>query len=193
MLWPPAEGDPDSDLLAGGCLFSTETTSISSSSSCSSSLRKEREITQLATGFLKAIKDQIKLIPCKYKAALGKKGPWHRVIPRELANHLCPSSHDGRVSGRKMTAGFMAQTRKLQFTIYNIDANSYLRLNEALNTPKAKHIPSTSYLQGTLPRTLQVLQTIAANLWYDFTNSLFYWKGKKKKKKSCSFAKSPRG
>lgn len=35
LLWPPADGDPD--LLVEGCLFSTETTSISSSSSCSSS------------------------------------------------------------------------------------------------------------------------------------------------------------
>lgn len=45
-----------------------------------------------------------------------KKGPWHKVIPRQVANDLCFSSQEGRVSGRKMTAGFMAQTRKLQFT-----------------------------------------------------------------------------
>ena len=33
---------------------------------------------------------------------------------------------------------------------------------------------------------------ITANLWYNFSNPLSYWKCKKKKKKSRSFAKSPR-
>lgn len=51
----------------------------------------------------------------------------------------------------------------------------YLRLNEALDTPRQSTFLLISHLQGTLPRSLQVLQMIAANLLYNFSNSLSYW------------------
>lgn len=99
--------------------------------------------------------------------------------------------------GGKWQLGLWHRQENYNLPGYSIDANSYLRLNEALDTPRQSTFPSTSYLQGTLPRTLQVLQMIAANLWYNFSNSLSYWKCKKKKtnkrkNKSCSFAQSPR-
>lgn len=103
----------------------------------------------------------------------------------------------GESQAGKWQLGLWHRQENYNLPGYSIDANSYLRLNEALDTPRQSTFPSTSYLQGTLPRSLQVLQIIAANLWYNFSNSLSYWKCKKKKKKqqknkSCSFVKSPR-
>ena len=96
--------------------------------------------------------------------------------------------------GGKWQLGLWHRQENYNLPGYNIDANSYLRLNEVLDTPKQSTFPSTFSLQGTLPRTLQVLQMIAANLWYDFSNPYFTGSEKKKKKKKFwSFAKSPRG
>lgn len=78
---------------------------------------------------------------CKYKA-LCEKGPWHKVILREQTVQSCLLSPWRQVSERgEWQLGLWHRQENYNLPGYNVDANSYLRLNEALDTPKAKHIP----------------------------------------------------
>lgn len=68
-------------------------------------------------------------------------------------------------------------------------ANSYLRLNEALDTPRAKHIPKHLLFLRDFTKNpcckggLQIA-------CYEFSNSLFYWKCEKKKKNLAALPKA---
>lgn len=44
-------------------------------------------------------------------------------------------------NGRTMTAGLWYRQENYNSPVHYIDANSYLRLNEALDTPRVKHFP----------------------------------------------------
>lgn len=76
---------------------------------------------------------------------------------------------------------------------YGILANSYLRLNEASDTPRAKHIPKhLLFLRDFTKNPSGPASNGCKSLAMTLANSLlFYWKRNNNNKKSCSFAKHP--
>lgn len=94
-----------------------------------------------------------------------------KVSPEEnqLANPPLPRKAGWR------TAGFMAQVKKI--TIYlggGLGANSYLRLNEALDTPSAKHIPKHLLFLRDFTEHVPVLQRRELQISRcELSNSLF--------------------
>lgn len=132
---------------------------------------------------------------CKYKA-LCEKGPWRKVIPREQTVQSCLLFSPWRqVSERgEWQLGLWHRQENYNLPGYNIDANSYLRLNKALDTPKAKHIPKhLLFLRDFTKDPSGVAKDSCKSLGAALVTPYCTGSVEKKKKKSCNFAKSPRG